>query len=179
MIVNFGDHVLELLQEKHAWRICNFMVSNEDRFKTYFPVTLAQNLTPELSQLFVKQKLKSFQKKEEFVFVLKNIKERTIDGIFYIKDINWEIKQGELAYAIGYEIERKGFTTKVVQVLSDYAFKELHLTKLQIITHKTNIGSVKVAEKCNFTWIRTLEKSFTPIGLEPLDMELYELQNER
>lgn len=179
MTVDFGTHILELIQEKHAWRICNFMVSNEDRFKTYLPSTLAQNLTPELSQLFVAQKLKSIQKKEEFVFVLKNIEEKTVDGIFYIKEINWIKKQAELAYVIGYTIEGKGFATKVVAVLSNYAFNELQLDTIQIITHKTNNGSVKVAEKCNFTWIRTLEKSFTPPSSKPLDMELYELQNER
>ncbi len=175
MIVNLETYELHLLQEKDFWRICNFMVANEDRFKTYFPSTLAQNLTPDLSTRFVKEKLKKIQEKEEFVFVLKNTEERTIDGIFYIKEIDWKNLQGELAYAIGYQIEGKGFATRVIKELTKYAFKTLGLKTLQIITHKTNVGSVKVAKKCNFNWVKTLKKSFTPLGSKPLDMELYEL----
>ena len=55
-----------------------------------------------------------------------------------------------------------------------YAFENLELKTLQIIAHKTNISSVRVAEKSNFTWVKTLSKSFTPPGKEALDMELYE-----
>ncbi|MFK8058510.1 MAG: GNAT family N-acetyltransferase [Polaribacter sp.] len=179
MIADFKTHSLELLQEKDFWRLCNFMVSNEDRFKLYMPSTLAQNLTPDLSTRFVKEKSVLMEKKEEFVFVLKNTEERTIEGIFYLKEIDYNKKQAEFAYAIGYQIEGKGFTTKVVKALSEYAFDILELKTLQIITHKTNIGSVKVAENCNFNWIKTLKKSFTPTGLKPLDMELYEIYNEK
>ncbi|WP_288956574.1 GNAT family protein [uncultured Polaribacter sp.] len=179
MIANLGTHELHLLQEKDFWKICNFMVANEDRFKTYFPSTLAQNLTPDLSTIFVKEKTRNILEKEEFVFVLKNTEDRTIDGIFYIKEIDWKKMQGELAYAIGYQIEGKGYTTKVVKALTKYSFEVLELKTLQIITNKTNISSVKVAENCNFNWIKTLHKSFTPPGSESLDMELYEIYNER
>ena len=179
MIADFETHELHLLQKKDFWKICNFMVSNEDRFKTYFPGTLAQNLTPDLSVRFVKEKLNCIQENKEFVFVLKNTEERTIDGVFYIKEINWKTKQGELAYAIGYQIEGKGFATRTVKALVKYAFEVLELKTLQIITNKSNIGSVKVAENCNFNWIKTLKKSFTPPGSESLDMELYEIYNER
>ena len=50
---------------------------------------------------------------------------------------------------------------------------------LQIIAHKTNIGSIKVAENNGFIWQRTLQNEFTPTDGEPLDMELYELYNEK
>lgn len=179
MIADLGTHELRLIQEKDSWRICDFMLTNEDRFKTFWPSTLAQNLTPELSALFVADKLKMIHKKEELVFVLKNKAQRSIDGAFYIKNINWNSKQGEFAYAIGYEIEGKGFTSKVVKLLTEYAFDVLGLETLQIITHKTNIASVKVAEKCNFNWVKTLDKSFTPPNGKPLDMEVYEIYNER
>ena len=46
---------------------------------------------------------------------------------------------------------------------------------LQIITHKTNLGSCKVAEKSGFLWKRTLINEFTPPIGKPMNMELYEL----
>ena len=64
MISNLGTYELHLLQEKDFWKICNFMVANEDRFNTYFPSTLAQNLTPDLSTRFVKEKTRNILEKE-------------------------------------------------------------------------------------------------------------------
>ena len=51
--------------------------------------------------------------------------------------------------------------------------------KFQIIAHKTNIGSCKVAEKCGFEWKKTLLNEYTPPNESPLDMELYELEHEK
>lgn len=60
-----------------------------------------------------------------------------------------------------------------------FAFDNLNLKTLQIIAHKTNLGSVKVAEKNGFIWKKTLLNEFTPTNEVPLDMELYELYNEK
>ncbi|RCS27521.1 N-acetyltransferase [Polaribacter sp. WD7] len=179
MIVDIETHRLELLQEKDYWKICDFMVSNENRFKTYLPSTLAQNLTPELSKQFIKSKIQLIDESKEYVFVLKNTIDKTIDGIFYLKEIDNVKKQAEFAYGIGYQIKNKGFATKVVRKLSNFAFLKLKLKKLQIISHKTNIASIRVAQNCNFSWIKTLEKSFTPPNSKSQDMELYELHYER
>ena len=46
---------------------------------------------------------------------------------------------------------------------------------LQIITHKTNPRSCKVAEKNGFQWKHTLINKFTPPNGKPMNMELYEL----
>ena len=61
--------------------------------------------------------------------------------------------------------------------MTKFAFVELGLETLQIISHKTNLGSIKVAENNGFVWQRTLLNEFTPSNESPLDMELYELYN--
>ena len=53
------------------------------------------------------------------------------------------------------------------------------LKTIQIISHKTNFGSVKVAENNGFIWKKTLQNEFTPTNETPLDMELYELYIEK
>ena len=63
--------------------------------------------------------------------------------------------------------------------MSKFAFEELGLKTIQIIAHKTNIGSCKVAEKNGFVWKTTLLNEFTPTNEAALDMELYELYNEK
>lgn len=178
MIIEFKEYGIEPIHEKYAWRICDFVVTNAERLKRYFPKTLEQNLTPDLSKYFVEKKLKQFRNKEEFLFVLKEKENRTVIGLVYIKKIDWETKEAELAYCIGYQYEGKGRMTQSVADLSKYAFELLGLRTLRIIVHESNIPSIKVAEKCNYVWVKKLPKEHTPPNENPLDMELYELHKQ-
>lgn len=179
MIFDLESYTVEAIQEKDAWRICDFIVSNSDRFKRYFPETLEQNLNPTLSANFAAKKVIEFQNKSEFLFTLKEKEHRTIIGLLYLKKLDWDKKQGELAYCIGYQYRGNGIMSKTVRYISDWAFDKMGLKTLQIITHKTNNESIRVAEKCSFIWQKTLFKEFTPPNEKPLDMELFELYNSR
>lgn len=178
MIV-IGNFHINPIKIENAWSICNFAVANEDRLQQFFPKTLEQNLTPTLSKHFTELKVKQFNLKEEFLFTIEPSQSNEIAGLVYIKELDWDKKQGEFAYAIGYSFEGKGLMSKAVKALSKYAFDELGLQTLQIISHKSNIGSVKVALNCGYSWQRTLPNEFTPTDGTPLNMELYELYNER
>jgi len=175
MVAQFDAFEINPIHGRDAWKICDLCVANADRFKRYFPKTLEQNLNPTLSQLFVDKMVKQFENREVFLFTLKHSETRELAALIYIKELDWDKKQGEFAYCIGYTFEGQGLTSKAVQVLSKYAFTDLGLETLQIISNKDNLGSVKVAINNNFEWQKTLINEFTPTGERPLDMELYEL----
>ena len=179
MIIAAENIYIEPIHEKYAWRICDFCTINADRLKRFFPKTLEQNRTPDLSKFFVESKCREFAAKEEFLFVLKEKENHTIVGLIYLKELDWEKKQGELAYAIGYQVEGKGYMTETVKAISNWAFTEHNFKTIQIISHKTNSGSIRVAEKSGYTWQKTLIAEHTPPNELPLDMELYEKYNER
>jgi ribosomal-protein-alanine N-acetyltransferase len=175
MVAQFDGFEINPVHVGDAWKICDLCVANADRLKRYFPKTLEQNLNPTLSKLFVEKMVKQFENREVFLFTLKHSETRELAGLIYIKELDWDKKQGEFAYCIGYTFEGQGLTSKAVKVLSKHAFENLGLETLQIISHKSNLGSVKVAINNNFEWQKTLRNEFTPIGEQPLDMELYEL----
>jgi ribosomal-protein-alanine N-acetyltransferase len=175
MVAQFDAFEINPIHNGDAWKLCDFMVANADRLKRYFPGTLGQNLNPNLSQLFVEKKIKQFESKVEFLFTLKHSETRELAGVIYIKELDWTIKQGEFAYCISYTFEGKRLTSKAVNALSKHAFYDLGIETLQIIAHKDNLSSIKVALNNDFKWQRTLENEFTPTGEQPLDMELYEL----
>lgn len=177
MIADFDTFFIDAIQLKDSWKICDLCVANEDRFKRYFPKTLEANLTPTLAEYFAQKKVKAFANREEFLFTIKHKETRNIAGLVYIKELDWNKKQGEFAYCIDYNYEGQGMITKAVNALSNYAFETLKLETLQIIVHKGNIASVKVAANNNFKWTKTLDKAYTPPNEDPLDMELYELKN--
>ena len=175
MIASFEEFYIDNLQEKDSWKLCDLMVANENRFKRFFSGTLAQNLTPELSTYFVNKKIAAHYAKEEFLFTIKDKSTNSLIGLIYIKELHWETKQGEFAYCIDSGHEGKGLISKALKELSSFAFVQLNLEILQIIVHKDNIASVKVAERCDFIWKKTLVNEFAPPNEPALDMELYEL----
>lgn len=159
-----------------AWKICDLCIANSDRFKRFFPKTLAQNLNPNLSQIFVDKKVKAFTNKDEFLFTLKQSETRKLAGLIYLKELDWKKQQGEFAYCIDYRFEGNGLIKTAISKISKYAFDVLGLKTLQIIAHKHNIPSIKVALANDFKWSKTLKEAYTPPGENALDMELYELK---
>ena len=113
---DFENYYIEFIAEKDAWKLCDFIISNTERLKRYFPKTLEQNLTPDLSRIFIVKKEKQFNANEEFLFKLKEKKNRTIIGLVYIKEVDWDKKQAELAYCIGYQFEGLGMITQSVKI---------------------------------------------------------------
>ena len=81
-----------------------------------------------------------------------------------------------MAYCIDSKYEGKGLTTKAVKFLSQYAIDNISLETLQVVVHKSNNGSIKVARNCGYKWEKTLINEYTPPNESPLDMELYELK---
>lgn len=174
MEFHFDNYSIAPIHIKDSWRLCDFMVSNAERFKQDFPGTLKQNLTPTLSEYFVKDKVKAFVNKNEFLFTLKENTNRTIIGLVYIKELQKVNGQGELAYCIGYQYEGKGLTTKSISILKEWAFNTLNLDTLQIFAHNTNIGSIRIAEKNGFVFKTMLQKIHTRYDGEVVDMQVYE-----
>lgn len=166
---------IALLDGKDAKNLNELMVSNAERFKRYFPQTLSSNLTLEDSAHYIDTKTSELESNVCYTFAIKEKATENIAGLIVIKKVDFETRQAELAYGIGAEYEGMGLVTFAVKEISNFAFNELNLNTLQIISHKTNLGSVKVAVKSGFVWQRTLPNEFTPTDELPIDMELYEL----
>ena len=123
-----------------------FMIENTERFRNFFPGTLSGNATLEKSTEYIESKEREIQQKVNFTFAIREIDTQKIIGLIIIKKIDWTNRIGELAYCIGNNFEGKGLITKAVKVVSSFAYNELELKTLQIIAHKTNLASVKVAK---------------------------------
>ena len=167
--------ILEALKLADADSLCNTMISNSERFKLFFPITLAQNLSIEASKTFISKKIKESEAGTEFTLAIKERKKRSVVGLIILKELNYEKGVGELAYCIDVKYQGKSWTTKGVKHMCSYAFEELKLDRLRILVHNSNIGSLKVAKSCGFDWKMTLVQEYTPPNSPPLDMELYEL----
>jgi len=169
------NFIINPLKPTDANLLHRMIVDNTERLKMYFPVTLSSNSTFEKTTEYISIKNKEIQEKTNFTFAIREKNSQQIVGLIIIKKIDWHKKQGEFAYCIDSEYEGKGLTSFAVKEMSIFAFNNLGLKTLQIISHKTNFGSIKVAENSGFIWKKTLPNEFTPTNELPLDMELYEL----
>lgn len=171
---NGSDFSVTLLQKEDAKALHCLMMDNTDRFKTYFPKTLAANSTLKKSKEFVATISEDIKHNIQYLYTIK-VKEALV-GLIYLKELDWSKKEGEFAYCIDKHHAQKGFITKALRLLSNYAIETLQLETLKIIAHHSNSASVRIAEKCGFTLIKKLPNSFTPPNGVPLDMQLFELK---
>ena len=165
---------IALITQDDVLPLNRLMVLNKDYFQRYLPKTIAANRTLGDSIRFIESIIEDYELKNQFLYTIKFRAE--LVGLIYLKELDWEKKQGEFAYCLAEDFIGKGIISSAVKQLSTIAFNELSLENLIIITHKTNVGSTKVAEKCGFQHTKTLTNEFTPTGESPLDMELYELR---
>lgn len=168
---------IDVINGSDAIELYQFINSNSDHLKYYFPKTVSDNSTLEKTKEYLVLKEKEISEKTNYVFAVREFKSDKIAGLIIIKKIYWLTKQGELAYCVGSEFQRKRITTFAVAEIIKFCFDQLELKTIQIIAHKTNLGSIKVAINNGFIWQRTLKNEFTPTNELPLDMELYELSN--
>ncbi|NCO64319.1 MAG: GNAT family N-acetyltransferase [Flavobacteriales bacterium] len=169
---------IEPLKFEDALNLNKLLVSNTERFKLYLPKTLSENRTLESTKSYIAKREAAMLSKQEYTFTIKDNITKSIAGLIILKAIDWNEKKAEFAYCMGKKFEAKGWMSEAIQAASKFAFKELKLKKLQIISHKSNLASIKIAERNNYVWVKTLKKEFTPVGSESLDMELYELTYE-
>ncbi len=170
-----GKFTIHELILDDAADLCHLMVSNMARFERFFPNTLRQNLTLKTSQDFIQKKQTQFKTNFEFTWGLKEVVSGKLIGLIILKELNWIDGVGELAYCIDKNFNGKGWMTQAVKIISKHALEQLKLGSLQIVVHKENTGSIRVAEKCGYIWKRTLSEAYTPPKESALDMELYEL----
>lgn len=174
-----SKYIINPLNTNDAEQLYQFILDNSERLKRYFPVTLSSNATLEKSIEYIAIKNKEIEEKINFTYAIRDKNNQEIAGLMILKKIDWDKKQGEFAYCIGSQFEGKGLTSFAVAEMTKFAFDNLGLKTLQIMAHKTNLGSIKVALNNGFVWQRTALNEFTPTNESPLDMELYELYNEK
>ncbi len=175
-MIKVKDFYIDALELKDAKSLSNLLLSNAKRFQRYFPKTLAENKSLEETKEYILNKGKLVETKGEYTLGLKDAKSKEIAGLVIIKNINREKQDAEVAYCIGANFGGKGWMTKAVNAIIPLAFEDLGLNSLYILAHKTNIPSVRVAEKTGFIWAKIVINGHTPPNEEPLDMEYFELK---
>jgi RimJ/RimL family protein N-acetyltransferase len=71
-------------------------------------------------------------------------------GSFSIMELDREPGYGEIGYWVAAAARGRGIATRAVRLLTDWARTELGLTRIEILPHKDNAPSRRVAEKAGY-----------------------------
>lgn len=71
-------------------------------------------------------------------------------GSFGLMELDREPGYGEIGYWVVAEARGRGVATRAVRMLADWARDELRLTTIEVLPHKDNLPSRRVAEKAGF-----------------------------
>ncbi|WP_053989986.1 GNAT family N-acetyltransferase [Mangrovimonas sp. TPBH4] len=170
---------LATLKPEDASSLSQLMITNGRRFQLYLPKTLAQNISEDASKDYISQQRQAIENQTEYTFAIKDLETSKVAGLIILKNLNWNQKEGEFAYCLGKNYTGNGWMAKALKVCIEFAFDTIGLQTLNILVHQSNTPSVNVAKRCGFSWAKTLENDYISTAKGPLDMELYQIHNER
>ena len=145
---------IALLEQKDTIPLFELIQANAKRLHQYFPITARKNCSLIATEYYIQKKIHEAKAKEGYTFKIVATDSQLPIGLFIIKKINWQTKECELAYFIDASYEGKGITTAAISLLIAYCKEELQLKKAILRIGEDNPGSLRIAEKHNFTFIK-------------------------
>lgn len=146
---------LGLLEERHAQALFDLTDRNRDFIRVWLP-WVDFTKSPEDSKGFIKITRKQFADNDGFQ-----------TGIFYKGELagmigyhyfDWPTRRTEIGYWLGQEYNGHGIMTRATRKLSEYAFGELGLNRVEIRCASGNLKSRAIPERLGFTNEGTLRQ---------------------
>jgi RimJ/RimL family protein N-acetyltransferase len=91
-------------------------------------------------------------------------------GSFSVMELDREPGYGEIGYWVAAGARGRGIATRAVRLLTDWARSDLGLTRIEILPHKDNAPSQRVAEKAGYRDTGRLVPPPREEGDEPVSM---------
>ncbi|MGE8080246.1 GNAT family N-acetyltransferase [Peribacillus loiseleuriae] len=138
---------LKLMELRDGERVFELTNHSREYLKEWLPWL---NTTTKLEDTleFIKIALKDFAENKSLNTVI--LFKGKIVGVAGYNSINWSNKTAYIGYWLGEDYQGNGIMTKVAKTLTDYAFSELNLNKVEIRAAVGNKKSRSIPERLNF-----------------------------
>lgn len=142
-----GGLLLSVLDESHAQELFQLTDNNRAYLRTWLP-WLDKNKYPQNSLDFINESQKNYEQK---ISINLGIFYRTkLTGVISLYGIDWQNRSTSIGYWIGEKYQGKGLITKSCRALTDYAFRDLELNRVDIRCAPGNTKSRSVPERLGF-----------------------------
>lgn len=141
------DLALKFIELRDAERVFELTNHSREYLREWLP-WLDFTTSMEDTKAFINNSLKRFPENKSMNTVI--LFKGEIVGVAGFNEINWSNKTAYIGYWLGEEFQGNGIMTKVARALTDYAFDELNLNKVEIRVAKENKKSKGIPEKLDF-----------------------------
>ena len=168
---------IKLIEAVEYKALYHLLEKNRTRLKRFFPITISETLTLELTKTYVEKLCGKIKSREMYSFGVYG--NDLLIGMILVKSIDWRIPKCELGYYLDESLEGKGIMSRTVNEVVGYCFEILKMEKVFLRISANNLGSTKLALKNNFTLEGVLRKDFKIESGELIDVNYYgKLKNE-
>ncbi|GIN37205.1 GNAT family protein [Heyndrickxia sp. FSL K6-6286] len=141
------DLALKLIELKDSNRVFELTDTSRNYLREWLPWL---DTTTKLEDTigFINMCLKGFSENRSINTVI--LFKGNIVGVAGFNNINWSNKTAQIGYWLGEEYQGFGIMTRVAEALTEYAFKELALNKVEIRVAVGNKKSRSIPERLGF-----------------------------
>lgn len=132
--------------------ILDFYVRNKEYFEPFDPVREEAFFTMKEQKRLLKEDQKASKEGRMIRFYLfdRNRPGKVMGMVNLSNIVRGAFQSCFVGYKIDSELANKGYMTEGLRAVTDYAFKELGLHRVEANVMPRNIASVRVAEKCGY-----------------------------
>ncbi|MCL6571324.1 MAG: GNAT family N-acetyltransferase [Bacillus sp. (in: Bacteria)] len=138
---------LKLLEVKDAERIFELNDRSRDYLREWLPWLDATTKVDD-TKAYIFMSLKSFAELKSMNTVI--LYQGEIVGVAGYNELDWSNKTAYIGYWLAAEYQGNGIMTKTVRALTDYAFKEFELNRVEIRAAVENKKSRGIPERLGF-----------------------------
>lgn len=142
------DLELSLAEERHAEEGFLLVKQNYEYLRKWLP-WLKEDYSLEHSQNFIKRNLQGFS--ENKGFSMRIVFQNRMAGNIGYNMIDWQNRRTEIGYWLAAPFQGKGIMTKACRALTDHAFNQLKLNRVEICCVTENKRSRMIPERLGFT----------------------------
>ena len=165
--------VLKRYKAGHGKIFYNIIEKNRDRMIDSFPIMLSNTHDEISAEYYVRKRIEEWEEQSAFNFGIWLKENGEYAGHISVKDIDWVIPRGEIAYIISEEYERKGIMTEVLTATIRFSFENLLMNRLFLRVMTNNKRSYELAERCGFVREGILRKDHKTYDGKLVDLFYY------
>ena len=173
--------VIRRFREGDGRAFYQLLDANRDYLSEHFPHLLDDSgpgASPEEAEAFVRQRLAYWHLQLDYAFAVWDAEGDDLVGYLHFTDIDWAIPRAELAFFIDRDQAQQGIMSEAVARAVRYAFHQLRLEKLIMLTLSDNYPSQRLARKVGFTREGDLRNEFRRPGGALADLVRFGLTRE-
>jgi RimJ/RimL family protein N-acetyltransferase len=171
--IDAGRVRLRALQTGDGRALTRLYAANRNRLADSFPKSTATLVDDEAGEAYVAERAAEWAAQKGFWFGI--WLGETLVGQIQIKNIDWSVPKGELAYLLDREAEGRGYMTETFAAILRVAFGDLGFRKLFLRAIMGNERSARLARRFGFTREGVLREEFVALDGRRVDLEYYGL----